>query len=215
MNIKLMIKTIGTLIIMISPLIFSSCSWKVNENLITNPIERQDKKGNEEWIVKTINKEVMITDADCGVVSVKMLLDFYGMDVSYEEIKKKTNSTVNGTDWEDIKKYLKTIDNVEFYEFEGNIDKAKEYLGKGYPLFICWDVDEEQKYSHYSILIAIDKNSVWMLDPKENKSLSEYSLDYFLPCWKEEDYWFCILNKKDNKTLIEMTDEKTSEDSKD
>jgi len=210
-----MIKTIGTLIIMISPLIFSSCSWKVNENLITNPIERQDKKGNEEWIVKTINKEVMITDADCGVVSVKMLLDFYGMDVSYEEIKKKTNSTVNGTDWEDIKKYLKTIDNVEFYEFEGNIDKAKEYLGKGYPLFICWDVDEEQKYSHYSILIAIDKNSVWMLDPKENKSLSEYSLDYFLPCWKEEDYWFCILNKKDNKTLIEMTDEKTSEDSKD
>ena len=56
---------------------------------------------------KTINKEAMKTDADCGIVSVKMLLDFYGMDVSYGELEKKINSTVEGTDWKDIKSILR------------------------------------------------------------------------------------------------------------
>ena len=87
-------------------------------------------------------------------------------------------------------------------EFKENIEKAKEYLEDGYPLFICWDVDSNPEWSHYSILIAINNNSVWMLDPEEKKSLSEYSLDYFLPCWKTENYWFCILEVPDKKKAI-------------
>ena len=154
------------------------------------------------WIEKTINKEQMETDSDCGVVSVKMLLDFYDIDVSYEDIKSKTNSTIEGTNWRNIKGYLKTIDNVEMIEFKENTDKAEEYLDKGYPLFICWDVDSNPEWSHYSILISINNSSVWMLDPEEKKSLSEYSLDYFLPCWKNENYWFCILEVTGKKTAI-------------
>ena len=166
----------------------------------------------EEWIEKTINKEQMTTDADCGIVTIKMLLDYYDLNVSYAELKKKTNSTTEGTNWNDIKNYLMTLDNVELIEFKDNIDKAKEYLEKGYPLFICWDVDANPEWSHYSLLISIDKNSVWMLDPEENKSLSEYNLDYFLPCWKNENYWFCILEDKDkiNEKQEQKTDEKTT-----
>jgi ABC-type bacteriocin/lantibiotic exporter with double-glycine peptidase domain len=157
----------------------------------------------EEWIEKTINKEQMTTDADCGIVTIKMLLDYYDLNVSYAELKKKTNSTTEGTNWNDIKNYLMTLDNVELIEFKDNIDKAKEYLEKGYPLFICWDVDANPEWSHYSLLISIDKNSVWMLDPEENKSLSEYNLDYFLPCWKNENYWFCILEVTNEKNAIQ------------
>ncbi len=212
---------------MTSLLIFSSCSSKVNENLIKEQIEQQDKSlvsssidekyfaeslermnsnkensiDKREWIEKTINKELMKTDADCGIASVKMLLGFYGMDVSYEDLGKKINTTTEGTNWEDIKKYFKTLDNVKILEYEDNLDKAKEYIEKGYPLLINWNVDEEEDNSHYSILIAIDKYSVWMLDPAEKKSLSEYSLDYFLPCWKNENYWFCILEEKDKKIV--------------
>jgi|WetSurMetagenome_2_1015567.scaffolds.fasta_scaffold54252_3 ABC-type bacteriocin/lantibiotic exporter with double-glycine peptidase domain len=182
--------------------------WKGQKDTYTN------RKG--EWIKKTINKELMKTESDCGIASVKMLLDFYDMDVSYEELEKEINTTIEGTEWEDIKKYFKTLDNVEIFEYEENIDKAKEYLEKGYPLFICWDVDEKKDYSHYSILIAIDKNFVWMLDPEERKSLSEYSLDYFLPCWKKEDYWFCILEEKDKKITKpeQITNEETTDDRK-
>jgi len=167
---------------------------------------------NEHWIEKTINKEQMKTDADCGIVSVKMLLDFYDIDVSYAELKENLNSTAEGTGWKNIKKYFNTLDNVETIEFQENIDKAKEYLEEGYPLFICWNVDEEKDYSHYSVLIAIDKYSVWMLDPEQKKSLSEYSLDYFLPCWKSADYWFCILEDKykKNERLEQKADEETT-----
>jgi ABC-type bacteriocin/lantibiotic exporter with double-glycine peptidase domain len=163
------------------------------------------------WIKKTINKELMKTTADCGIVTVKMLLDFYGMDVSYEELTKQINTTIDGTDWEDIKKYIETLDYVKIVEFEENLDKAKEYLEKGYPLFICWNVNQKEDYSHYSILIAIDKYSVWMLDPEEKKSLTEYSLNYFLPCWKNENYWFCVLEETDKKVepKEQITNDKT------
>jgi len=150
-----------------------------------------------DWVEKTINKVVMKTNSDCGITSVKMLLDFYGINVSYEELEKNLNTTTEGTDWVDINKYFKTLDNIKVLEFENNMDKAKEYLDKGYPLFINWNVDEDENYSHYSILISIDKYSVWMLDPEEKKSISEYSINYFLPCWKNENYWFCILEDKD------------------
>jgi len=180
--------------------------------------EGQSNSGrNEEWTKKTINKELMKTDADCGIASVKMLLDFYGMNVSYEELKKETNSTSEGTDWKDIKKYLKTLDNVEMIEFKENTEKARTYLENGYPLFICWDVDGNPEWSHYSILIAIGKYSVWMLDPEENKSLSEYSLDYFLPCWEKEHYWFCVLEENGQITGKQeqiTDDEKKSADLK-
>jgi ABC-type bacteriocin/lantibiotic exporter with double-glycine peptidase domain len=172
--------------------------------------------GKGKFIEKTINKELMKTDADCGIVSVKMLLSFYDIDVSYAELKEKLNSTTDGTAWKDIGKYLKTLDDVEMVEFKENIDKAKEYTENGYPLFICWDVDCNPEWSHYSILISIDKNSIWMLDPEEKESLSEYSLDYFLPCWKNEDYWFCILEEKDNKNTKseQIAGEETIEDRK-
>ena len=173
---------------------------------------QKNNSSKEEWIEKTINKEQMETDADCGIVTIKMLLDYYNLNVSYAELKEKTNSTSEGTNWKDIKKYLMTLDNVELIEFKENIDKAKEYLEKGYPLFICWDVDSNPDWSHYSLLISIDKNSVWMLDPEEKKSLSEYSLDYFLPCWKNENYWFCILEVINEKNAIyehEVNDEST------
>ena len=163
------------------------------------------------WIKKTINKELMKTNDDCGIATVKMLLDFYDKDVSYEELKTNINTTIEGTDWEDIKNYIQTLDYVKAIEFEDNLDKAKEYLEKGYPLFICWNVNQKEEDSHYSILIAIDKYSVWMLDPEEKKSLTEYSLNYFLPCWKNQNYWFCVLEETDKKVEIkeQMTDEKT------
>ena len=162
--------------------------------------DKYDIENDGHWIEKTINKEIMKTDADCGIASVKMLLGFYGIDVTYKELGHKINTTAEGTDWKDIKNYFKTLDKVDLIEFKENLDKAGEYLEKGYPLFICWNVDEEKEYSHYSILIAIDKYSVWMLDPAERKTLSEYSLDYFLPCWKSADNWFCVLEEKENKT---------------
>jgi hypothetical protein len=50
-----------------------------------------------------------------------------------------------------------------------------------------------------------------MLDPEEKKSLTEYSLNYFLPCWKNQNYWFCVLEETDKKVEIkeQITDEKT------
>jgi len=163
------------------------------------------------WIKKTINKELMKTNDDCGIATVKMLLDFYDKDVSYDQLKTNINTTTEGTDWEDIKNYIQTFDYMKVLEFEDNLDIAKEYLEKGYPLFICWNVNQKEEDSHYSILIAIDKYSVWMLDPEEKKSLTEYSLNYFLPCWKNQNYWFCVLEETDKKVEIkeQMTDEKT------
>jgi ABC-type bacteriocin/lantibiotic exporter with double-glycine peptidase domain len=158
---------------------------------------KETVKSKNVWVEKTINKEPMQTDADCGIVTVKMLLDFYGRDVSYADLKVDLNSTDEGTDWMNIKKYFSSLDNLTSLDFEKNIEKAKDYLEKGYPLFICWDVDGDPEWSHYSILIAIDESSVWMLDPLEKKSLSQYSLDYFLPCWEKEEYWFCILEESD------------------
>lgn len=156
-------------------------------------IPRNAAHKNEKRTEKTINKELMKTDADCGIVSVKMLLDFYEIDVTYAELEKSLYTSSDGTAWKNIKNYLNTLDNVSVLEFRENTEIAKEYLENGYPLFICWDVDKNPEWSHYSILISINKYSVWMLDPEEKKALSEYTLEYFLPCWKNENYWFCVL----------------------
>ena len=74
---------------------------------------RKDTERKDVWVEKTINKEIMKTDADCGIVSVKMLLDFYDINVSYAELEKNLKTTSEGTKWKDIKNYLNTIDKVE------------------------------------------------------------------------------------------------------
>lgn len=180
-------------VIIISIFIFVVVAF-ASQKIMKNKVDNIDKK---EWVQRTLNKEHMRVDGDCGVASVKMMLGFYGYDISYDFLRKQLNTTIDGTEWENIQSYFQSFNNLKPLEYENNIEKAKDYLNEGYPLLICWNVDEEEDYSHYSVLIAIDKNSVWMLDPIEKKSLSQYSLEYFLPCWQVEDYWFCALVEKD------------------
>jgi len=189
-----------TIIILASVFVFLSITIPVL--IVRN--EQKDWNSKRDWIEKTINKESMQTEADCGIVSVKMLLGFYDIDISYVDLKKDLNSTIEGTDWKNIKKYFNTLSTVKSTDYKDDLGKAKEYLKNGYPLFICWDVDGDPEWSHYSILISIDEKSVWMLDPAERKSLTQYSLDYFLPCWKNEKYWFCVLEESDDNISKEQ-----------
>lgn len=135
---------------------------------------------------------------DCGPSAVSILLSFYDIELSSEELSEALGTTELGTNWEDIKAFLASLD-FNVVEFENNLNNAKKYLEAGYPLLVCWDVDEIAQYSHYSVVIDIMKNFVIVMDPEDSQSVTEYDYNYFWRCWRMEKFWFAVLVPKNDK----------------
>lgn len=130
---------------------------------------------------------------DCGPAAVSMLLDLYDINYTEERLIKLLKTTEEGTNWESMEDFLLNLDKFELRQRFNNPDSADVYLKQGFPLLICWDVECNPKYSHYSVLLALDKPKIKMLDPEDTKKVTEYKYDYFLKCWKMEHCWFAVL----------------------
>lgn len=145
-------------------------------------------------------------DYDCGPSSIAMLLELYDLNYSEEKLIGLLKTTKEGTDWGSMEDFLLKLNKFELRQRYDNSEAAATYLNKGFPLLICWDVDCKPEWSHYSVLLSLDKPEVKMLNPEDNKTVTSYKYEYFMKCWKMEKCWFAVLIPDEhilNKNKIE------------
>lgn len=110
----------------------------------------------------------------CGPASLKMVLDYYGVEKSEEELAKLTNKDDDlGISSQDIKKAAESFGfKVKIKDF-ATYEDIQEWLDKGVPVIVDWffrgryDYDEDAVADgHNSVVVGLDKEYIYLQDPE-------------------------------------------------
>lgn len=110
----------------------------------------------------------------CGPASLKIVLDYYGVEKSEDELAKLTNKDDNlGISDKDIKRVAEELGfKVNIKNFCTYAD-IEEWLKKGVPIIVDWftrgrkDYDEnEVADGHNSVVIGLDEGFIYLQDPE-------------------------------------------------
>lgn len=110
----------------------------------------------------------------CGPASLKMVMDYFGKDVSEEEVAEKCGRDPElGTDDLSIKSA------AEEYGFRVEVQNNSTYkdleswLAKGVPVIVNWFTRGRRDYGdsqvpdgHYSVVIGLDEENIYLQDPE-------------------------------------------------
>ncbi|KKS74108.1 MAG: hypothetical protein UV45_C0012G0004 [Candidatus Azambacteria bacterium GW2011_GWB1_42_72] len=114
----------------------------------------------------------------CGPASLKMVLEYFGMEKSEEELGQLTHCGFNAL----IK------DMADF-------DDIKKYLDQEIPVIVDWFSEND---GHYSVAVNMDKENIYLQDP-EIGSIRELPLETFKRVWF--DFPDKFINSKDDLIL--------------
>ncbi len=126
----------------------------------------------------------------CGPASLKMVLDYWGINKSEEEIASACNHDPKfGADDASIKKAAESYGLRVEIENDASFDSIQRWLDHRIPVIVNWFTrgrsdygDEEAPDGHYSIVIGLDDTYIYLQDP-EIGGLRKLERDDFMRVW--------------------------------
>lgn len=105
--------------------------------------------------------------SSCGPVSLKMILDFYGIKESEKKLVKICRTTKSrGTGLEGFKRAAKYFNLKIFVKDFSDFSDINFYLKKNIPVIVDWfSVDG----GHYSVAVGLDQKNIYLADPEFGK----------------------------------------------
>ena len=117
----------------------------------------------------------------CGPASLKMVLDFYGVSASESEIAKIAGATKEkGISKEGLIKAAKHFGFQVFLKKKSSINDLRYFIKKKIPVIVDWFFEDD---GHYSVVVDIDKKSVFLMDPSLKKGVRKMPIEKFLRVW--------------------------------
>ena len=145
---------------------------------------------NEEKLLPVKPFQETLRGGYCGPASLKMILDYYGIDKTEKEVALACGRNSDlGTDDVSIKNAAESYGfNVEIKN-NSSFDDISRWLNKGVPVIVNWFTrgridygDEEVPDGHYSVLVGLDDEYIYLQDP-EIGGLRKLSRDDFMRVW--------------------------------
>lgn len=120
----------------------------------------------------------------CGVASLKMVLEYFGLKIGEGKLIKLTGANAKkGTLAEDIKKAAQTLGFSFFKKDNADFDDIKFYLDKKIPPIVDWfSLYGGHSEGHYSVVVGLDKNYIYLQDP-EIAGIRKMTRKDFLRVW--------------------------------
>lgn len=117
----------------------------------------------------------------CGPASLKMVLDFFGIEKSENELAKMCGyKTSKGVALEGLLKATKGLGLKTFYKDFAKIKDLKSYvIDRKIPVIVDWFSTDD---GHYSVVVDIDDKNIYMQDP-ELGGLKIMDLETFKRVW--------------------------------
>ncbi|MFA6430151.1 MAG: C39 family peptidase [Candidatus Paceibacterota bacterium] len=120
----------------------------------------------------------------CGPASLKIVMDYYGVNKSENELAKLTNLTPGiGVIDKDIIEAAKILGFSTEVKNDSTFEDVELWLNKGVPVIVDWFTrgrsdynDSEVADGHYSVVIGLDDDYIYLQDPeigKERKIMRE------------------------------------------
>lgn len=110
----------------------------------------------------------------CGPASLKIVLDYYGVHKSEQELAELTGLVPGlGVDDEGIVKAAESLGFKAVIKNENSLSDIEEWLGKKVPVIVNWFTrgrvdypDSEVADGHYSVVAGIDAGYIYLQDPE-------------------------------------------------
>lgn len=117
----------------------------------------------------------------CGPASLKMVLSYYGIGATEQELVKKTDCSLElGVEAWKIIKAAQEYGLQGFIKDEASLEDLRHYvLTKQIPVIVDWFSDDD---GHYSVVVDIDGENIYLLDP-EIGYIRAMRLDRFKRVW--------------------------------
>lgn len=127
----------------------------------------------------------------CGPASLKIVLSYYGIYLSEEELAKRTNTNRDiGTTAEDIKRAAEELGFKAEIKNNSTLADIENWLIKDIPVIVDWFTVGRDDYpedtisadGHYSIVCGIDDTHLYLQDPEIGK-VRKITRDTFERVW--------------------------------
>jgi len=110
----------------------------------------------------------------CGVASLKIVLNYLGIDKTENELAKLTDLILGlGVSDQSIAKVAKSLDLKVEIKNESSFKDIEDWLGKRVPVIVNWFTRGRQDYNsskvadgHYSVVFGIDEKYIYLQDPE-------------------------------------------------
>lgn len=110
----------------------------------------------------------------CGPASLKIVLDYYGVNKSEKELAELTDLVQGlGIDDESIAKAAKSLDFKVEIKNKSSFEDVEKWLKKDVPVIVDWFTRGRQDYDasqvadgHYSVAIGLDDQYIYLQDPE-------------------------------------------------
>ncbi|MDP3997785.1 MAG: C39 family peptidase [Candidatus Andersenbacteria bacterium] len=126
----------------------------------------------------------------CGPASLKMVLDYYGVAKSEEELARLCGRDPEiGIDDAAIRQTAETYGFTVTIQNEASFDDIQHWLDKKVPVIVNWFTrgrsdygDSEVPDGHYSVVVGLDDQKIYLQDPEIGKMRAITRAD-FLRVW--------------------------------
>ena len=126
----------------------------------------------------------------CGPASLKILLSYYGIDKSEQELARLANIAPDiGIDDKSITRVAESLGFKVQIKNESNFSDIEEWLKRGVPVIVDWFTrgrsdypDSEVADGHYSVVIGLDDEYIYLQDP-EIGGVRKIKREDFMKVW--------------------------------
>jgi predicted double-glycine peptidase len=126
----------------------------------------------------------------CGPASLKMVLAYYGVDKTEEELAKLCGTNLKlGTSDESIKHAAESLGFKVEIKNNSTFDDIRSWLDKKVPVIVNWFTrgridypDSEVPDGHLSVVVGLDDEYIYLQDP-EIGNLRKITRDDFMKVW--------------------------------
>ncbi len=128
-------------------------------------------------------------DSRCGPASVKMVLNYYGIIATEDEICQRCNHTYElGCTNVGIKNAFESYGLTCTIKNKASLDDIRERINKKIPVIVDWFsggveyLPGSTPNGHSSVVVGIDDSKIYIIDP-ENGQMRDILHNDFLRCW--------------------------------
>lgn len=130
------------------------------------------------------------TESMCGPASLKMVLGYYGIQKSEEELAKMCKTTKElGTSNENLKKAAERLGFKAEMKNYSTFKDIQHWLDKKVPVIVDWFTRGRTDYDdsdiadgHYSVVVGLDDAFIYIQDP-ELGSVRKIKRENFMTVW--------------------------------
>lgn len=164
---------------------------------------------------KTLQNEYHIFQSfnNCGPASLSMMLSYFGIEKSQEELGEELRPYQNpeginddkSVTMEEITNKAAEFNLVAYHRPNGDIELLKKFIANDIPVLTRTWLNENEDIGHYRIVKGYDEETETLIqdDSYQDKNLT-YSYESFNNLWEKFNFEYVVLVPKEKQQLAEQ-----------